>query len=263
MQSAVISPKIKFMKPFLSVVVPCFNEEQNIRQGALDEVAGYLRKQKYSWEVLIVDDGSTDVSRDLIKEFIASNKHFYLKENRHQGKAKTVISGMLVANGEYILFSDLDQATPIKELEKMLPWFREGYDIVIGSRKSRRTGAPLLRRLMGPGFMLVRNLILGLGKLEDTQCGFKIFKNQIARDVFNRLKLYQTQKEFSGSRVTAGFDVEVLFIALKSGYKIKEVPVEWHYVDTRRVSPVIDSLDALRDILVIRLNSLRGEYDKK
>jgi len=250
------------MQNHLSVVVPCYNEEQNIRLGALDKVARYMESQKYPWEVLIVDDGSIDASPQLVKKFISGNgqKHFRLLEREHQGKAGTVIAGMLAANGRYILFSDLDQATPLDQVEKLLPFIEKSYDIVIGSRKDRRAGAPLLRRLMGPGFMLVRHLILGLGNINDTQCGFKLFKQEVAQNIFNRLTLYKQNTTTSGPRVTAGFDVEVLFVALQLGYKIKEVPVEWHYVDTRRVSPIMDSLDALRDIIRIRINSLRGLY---
>lgn len=249
------------MALYLSIVIPCFNEEQNIRLGALDKVAHYMEKQKYSWEVVVVDDGSTDDSRLLIQKMVNGNGHFRLIENPHQGKAGTVISGMLAAEGKYVLFTDLDQATPIDQLEKLLPWFAKGNDIVIGSRHGRRAGAPFLRRLMGPGFMLARNIILGLKGIDDTQCGFKAFKREVARNVFTRLRLYKDHKHPSGPRVTAGFDVEVLFIAQKLGYKIKEVPVEWHYVDTRRVSPLMDSLDALVDIIKIRLNSLSGFYN--
>src|SRR3989344_2970286 len=193
------------MQPQLSVVIPCYNEEQNIRLGALDKVARYLEKQPLVWEVLIVDDGSTDASKDLIKQFVGGNSHFRLIENTHQGKAGTVVTGMLAATGARILFTDLDQATPIDQVEKLLPWLDRGFDVVIGSRKSRRAGAPLLRRLMGPGFMLVRNLILGLSRIEDTQCGFKLFKREVARKVFSRLKLYNLHKHASGPRVTAGF----------------------------------------------------------
>lgn len=249
------------MKLHLSVVIPCYNEEQNIRLGALDKVALYMEKRDYAWEVLVVDDGSTDASLSLIKQFCRVNQGFKLIANQHQGKAGTVVAGMLAAAGDFILFTDLDQATPLDQVKKLLP-FTKDYDVVIGSRKGRRAGAPLLRRLMGPGFMLVRNLILGLGKLSDTQCGFKLFKRVVARDVFPKLKLYSSHKFISGPRVTAGFDVEVLYIAQHLGYKIKEVPVEWHYVDTRRVSPFQDSFDALVDIIAIRLNSLRGIYGK-
>lgn len=248
----------------ISVVIPCYNEEQNIRLGALDKVAHFMEhRNKYAWEVTIVDDGSTDESRSLIKEFIKSNPFFKLLENPHQGKAGTVVSGMLSAKGKYVLFTDLDQATPINQLDKLLPWIHKGYDIVIGSRNNRRVGAPFIRRLMGPGFMLVRNIILGLYGIKDTQCGFKLFKKEVAQDIFSRLKLYKNHKSSSGPRVTAGFDVEVLYVATKRGYKTKEEPVEWHYVDTRRVSPLMDSLDALIDILQIKLYSFQGKYNGK
>lgn len=249
----------------LTVVIPCYNEEQNIRLGSLDKVARYMEKQKYSWEVLIVDDGSTDMSLNLIKEFIRSNGKgkFRVLEEEHHGKATTLIMGMLAGNGKYLLFTDLDQATPISEMEKLMQYLDKGYDIVIGSRRDRREGAPFLRRLMGPGFSYLRNLILGLGTIKDTQCGFKVFERDAARNIFKRLKLYKEHRRTSGPRVTAGFDVEVLYVAQYLGYKIKEVPVEWHYVDTRRVSPLVDSIDALIDIVRIRLKSLRHEYDTK
>lgn len=264
MQSLFVSHTINYMQPEISVIIPCFNEEQNIRLGALDKVLLYLEKQTYPWEVLIVDDGSTDESRPLIKDFIKKNDHgFRFIENPHQGKAGTVVAGMLSATGKYVLFTDLDQATPIDQIEKLRPWMVKNFDIAIGSRLGRRAGAPFLRKLMGPGFTFVRNLILGLGNLNDTQCGFKMFKKGAAQKIFSKLRLYSSHKHVSGPRVTAGFDVEVLFIATILGYKIKEVPVEWHYVDTRRVSPVMDSLDALIDIIRIRLNSWKGVYDKE
>ncbi len=248
------------MRPYLSVVIPCYNEEQNIRLGSLDKVAHYLEKQPFTWEVLIIDDGSTDESVKLINKFVLHNHRFKLIPNHHQGKAGTVVFGMLKAAGGYVLFTDLDQATPLDQVEKLFPWVKKGYDIAIGSRSRTREGAPLLRRLMGPGFMIVRNLVLGLGDISDTQCGFKLFKKDVVERVFDRLRLFKQQQNVSGSRVTAAFDVEVLFVALQLGYQVKEVPVEWHYVDTRRVSPFIDSLDAFIDIFRIRLNSIRGFY---
>jgi glycosyltransferase involved in cell wall biosynthesis len=248
------------MQTYLSVVIPCYNEEKNIRLGALDKVARYMEHRPYSWEVLVVDDGSEDQSLPLIKKFIASNKGFRVIANPHQGKAATVVKGMLSAKADYVLFCDLDQATPVDQIEKLIPWLDKGFDIVIGSRHSRRLGAPLLRRLMGPGFMIIRNLILGLHGIDDTQCGFKLFRQVVAHKIFNKLALYKKNKIANGPRVTAGFDVEVLFVGQTLGYKIKEVPVEWHYVETRRVSPFSDSLDALIDIIRIRVNSFRGIY---
>lgn len=249
-------------KPFLSVVIPAYNEETNIRLGAFEKVAQYLNGQSYSWEVIVVDDGSTDRTAVLTKEFIGQNNHFSLVNNPHQGKAATVMTGMMKANGEIVLFSDLDQATPLKEVEKILPWFKKGYDVVIGSRQAKREGAPLLRQFMARGFMLLRTIVLGLKGISDTQCGFKAFRQPVAQEIFHHLSLYGKQKTVSGAMVTAGFDIEVLFLAKILGYKIKEIPVEWHYVETRRVNPIKDSWEGLMDIIHIRINAWKGVYRK-
>lgn len=249
------------MTVYLSVVIPCYNEEKNLLLGALEKVENYLRVQKYSWEVIVVDDGSTDRSIPLIEEFISDNLGFSLIKNPHQGKAATVIAGMLKTHGKYALFTDLDQATPITEIEKFFSWFGKGLDVVIGSRSSVRQGAPLSRILMARGFMTLRTLILGLSGISDTQCGFKAFKNEVAKNLFKRLKLYHQKKKVKGSQVSAGFDVEVLFLAKKLGLRVVEVPVIWHYVETRRVNPLKDSWHGFCDLIKIRLNSLRGLYD--
>jgi glycosyltransferase involved in cell wall biosynthesis len=244
----------------LSVVIPAYNEETNIRLGVLDKVARYLEYVKYQWEAIIVDDGSTDGTRGLLDGFAKANRGFSVIHNPHQGKAATVITGMLASRGNIVLFTDLDQATPITELAHVLPWFEKGYDVVIGSRSGQRLGAPLTRRIMARGFMTIRGIILGLRGIVDTQCGFKAFKNAVAKDIFHRLKLYGDNHVVSGSMVTAGFDIEVLFLAKQMGYNIKEVPVEWHYVETRRVNPIIDSIQGFSDILKIRINAWRGLY---
>jgi dolichyl-phosphate beta-glucosyltransferase len=244
----------------LSVVIPAYNEETNIRLGALEKVARYLVSQPYVWDATIVDDGSTDGTGKLLDTFVQDNSGFSVIHNPHQGKANTVISGMMAARGGIVLFTDLDQATPIQELAHVLPWFEKGYDVVIGSRSGRRQGAPLTRRIMARGFMALRGLILGLRGISDTQCGFKAFRASVAHDIFARLKLYGDRHTVSGSMVTAGFDIEVLFLAKQMGYKIKEVPVEWHYVETRRVNPIIDSIQGFSDILKIRMNAWRGLY---
>lgn len=247
-------------KIYLSIVIPAYNEETNIRLGALDKVLHYLSRQSYIWEVIIVDDGSSDNSPGLIDEFVKQSKNFSVIHNPHMGKAGTVITGVLGAKGDIVLFSDLDQATPMSQSEKLLPWFNEGFDVVIGSRNTRREGAPVFRLIMARGFMFLRSIMLGLKGITDTQCGFKAFKKDIARDIFSKLKLYSGRKKVSGSSVSAGFDIEMLFLAKKLGYKIKEVPVEWHYVETRRVNPLVDSWKGLIDILTIRLNAWKGLY---
>ncbi len=247
-------------QPFLSVVIPAYNEETNIRLGAIDKVARYLEEQIYLWEVIVVNDGSVDKTARLIREFIKKNPRFKLIDNPHQGKAGTVMTGVKEAKGKIVLFSDLDQATPIQEIEKVFPWFELGFDVVIGSRKGQREGAPFSRRVMARGFMLLRTVILGLKGISDTQCGFKAFTQDASKSIFNRLSLYSHHKTVTGSMVTAGFDVELLFLAKSFGFKIKEVPVEWHYVETRRVSPIKDSWEGLMDIIHIRINAWKGEY---
>lgn len=248
------------IKPYLSVVIPCYNEAANLQKGVLYKVGDFLKEKNYSWEVIVVDDGSTDESVSLVEKFTKNHPNFSLIKNPHQGKAATVITGMLKAEGECVLFTDMDQATPIEEVDKLLPNLKDS-QIVIGSRAFKRRGAPLTRLLMARGFMILRNLILGI-KIIDTQCGFKVFKSEVVKRLFPKLKIYsQKEKRADGSMVTAGFDVEMLFLAQKMGYKIKEMPVDWRYVETRRVGIIKDSWQALEDMIKIRLNSLRGVYD--
>lgn len=251
-------------KIFLSVVIPSYNEMNNLQKGVLDKVLHFLTKKfpQKDYEVLIVDDGSTDGSREFVEEFIKDNSNFQLIKNPHLGKAGAVTTGVLKAQGEIILFADMDQATPIEELNKLLPFFGEGFDIVIGSRNTQRKGAPLSRILMARGMILLRSLIVGLKGISDTQCGFKAFKHDVAQKLFSTLKLYsQKHKEVKGSMVTAGFDVEFLFLAQKMGYKIKEVPVSWLYVESRRVSPFKDSIEGLVGLFKIKINDFKGLYD--
>lgn len=250
---------------FLSVVIPSYNEMVNLQKGVLDKVEHFLSKNPPaggSYEVIIVDDGSDDGSVEFVKKFSRDNKNFRLIENPHLGKAGAVTAGMLAAKGEIALFTDMDQATPIEEIDKILPSFKEKYDIVIGSRNSQRRGAPWTRILMAKGMMLLRTLIIGIDGISDTQCGFKAFRKEAAERLFSKVRnLHQGFQKASGSSVTAGFDVELLLFAQKMGYKIKEVPVNWLYVETRRVSPIKDSIDGLLDLLWIRLNDLKGKYN--
>lgn len=246
---------------YLSVVIPCYNEEKNIRLGALEKVYQYLKKQSYLWEVLIVDDGSIDGTSKLVQKYISNKKQFKLIKELHQGKARTVVAGVIRAQGNYILFSDLDGATPLSEVEKFLPYLSKGYDVVIGSRNRKREGAPFIRSLMGPGFAFIRSSLIGLSSINDTQCGFKAFKKDVAKILVDKIKLYSGSSEIIGSNVTAGFDVEFLFIAQKLGFKIKEVQVKWHYVETRRVNPIRDSWNGLKDIIKIKILDLQGQYN--
>src|SRR3989344_7988018 len=122
----------------LSVVIPAYNEQQNLKRGALGQVRDFLETLKIGYEVIVVDDGSTDSSLEIIKKYISKNDNFKLIQNKHGGKAIAVLTGMEKAQGEIVLFTDMDQATPINQLEKFIPKFEEGLDIVIGSRQGRK-----------------------------------------------------------------------------------------------------------------------------
>ena len=245
---------------FLSVVIPCFDEMANLQKGVLEKVKHYLDKKKFSYEVIVVDDGSLDGSTEFIKAFLKDHKHFSLIQNPHLGKAGSVTTGMLRARGEFALFTDMDQATPIEELEKLLPFVKD-YDIVIGSRNSVRRGAPWTRILMAKGMIFLRLAIIGLKGIRDTQCGFKLFSHKAAQDLFTKInKLHKGFQAIDGSNVTAGFDVELLYLAQIMGYKIKEVPVNWLFVESRRVNPLLDSVEGLKSLAVIKKNALSGKY---
>lgn len=250
-------------KIFLSVVIPCFDEMANLQKGVLDKVAHFLNKKRVPYEVLIVDDGSTDGSVDFIKSFIKEHEHFYLIKADHFGKAGAVTRGMMEAQGDYVLFADMDQATPIEEVDKLLPYCEDGFDIVIGSRGAVRKGAPWTRALMGNGMIFLRSMIIGLNDLKDTQCGFKLFTRNAAHELFTKMNnLHQGFHRIGGSNVAAGFDVELLYLATISDYKIKEVPVKWLYVESRRVNPIFDSIEGLSGLLKIKKNAVMGVYRK-
>lgn len=244
----------------LSVVIPAYNEENNLKKGVLSELEDYLSKNIKDYEAIIVDDGSSDDTIKLVEDFSKKNSKFRLIKNNHGGKAIAVMTGLLSSKGEIGLFTDMDQATPISEIEKLLPYFDKKYDIVIGSRSGRK-GAPIIRKLMAFGFAMIRTIILGL-PFKDTQCGFKAFNRKSIELIFPELlNRWHKHLQKKGAAVNAAFDVETLFIAKKKGFKIKEVGVEWHHVGTERVQVVRDSIEAVVDILKIRINDVLGRYN--
>lgn len=248
-------------KTYLSVVIPCYDEMANLRKGVLEKVDYFLKKKKIPFEVIIVDDGSSDGSVEFVEHFVRENPEFSLIKNPHTGKGGAVTTGMLKGKGEYILFTDMDQATPIEEIDKLLPYFEKGFDIVIGSRKGERKGSPLIRLFVSRANMTLRKLLVGLPRISDTQCGFKVFKKDVAHKLFKKVSdIHHGFKSISGSNVTSGFDVELLYIAERMGYKIKEVSVSWLYVESRRVSVIRDSIEGLKELLTIRANSIKGIY---
>lgn len=248
-------------KPYLSVVIPSYNEQKNLSRGVLPLVIKYLQKQSYTWEVILSDDGSTDGTVATLQEFAKKHPQVRVLENRHAGKGPTVQSGMLAAQGTWRLFTDFDQSTPIAEVEKLLQTTAEGYDVVIGSREmigARRDQEPWYRHLMGRGFNLLVQ-ILAIQGILDTQCGFKLFSAEAAEKLFTNLHVYGNSKTRHDA-FTGAFDVEALYLAKKYGFKIKEEAVIWHHHETDRVSPIKDSLRMLYDILKIRLADYRRHY---
>ena len=229
----------------LSVIIPAYNEENRL-PATLKEIGSYLDQGKTDYEIIVVDDGSKDKTTLKVKEIKNNNGRVQLLQNeKNRGKGFSVRKGILAAQGEYILFYDADGSTPISELEKLLEKLRAGYDIAIGSRGLKesqiRVRQPLYREYMGKIFnRLVR--LLTVPGIADTQCGFKCFRRETARELFTLQKI----KRFS-------FDVEILYLAQKGGYKIVEVPVVWMNSPVSRVGLIKDSLQMLFDLFRIRL----------
>jgi len=248
----------------LSIVIPSFNEKENLERGVLDQVYRYLKKVKYSYEVIISDDGSTDGSLEITEKFAHEHNGFKILPNVHGGKAKAVWAGIKAAKGDIVLFTDMDQSTPLSEIEKLLPWFAKGYDVVIGSRGKARANFPWFRQLASWVFRLVRSAFL-LRHVADTQCGFKAFKIEVAKTIFPLLSAIKKKNQYKDWTVSA-FDVELLFLVEKYGHQLKEVDVIWQDEDTstnknRRF--VTESIDMLKQIFQVKLNDLKRVYDQK
>ena len=249
----------------LTVVIPAYNEEDNIRRGALEEVAAYLSSQPYASELIVVDDGSEDATATLVAEASGRWPFVSLQRSEHGGKAHAVTVGILAARGAYVLFTDMDQSTPVRFVEDALRELQSGRDVVIGSRWLKggsRLREPLLRSVMGRTFaMLVR--ILLLRDIRDSQCGFKGFRREVARELFRNMMVFGGEARAPSGPMVTAFDVELLLLARKRGYRIKEIPVTWRHVATRRVSPVKDAYRMFKELLQVWFNNLRGRYDQR
>lgn len=248
---------------FLSVIIPCYNESENLKRGVLAEVYRFLTGQKFSWEVIISDDGSTDESYTLVKKNIKDKDGFRLLEVKHGGKPLAIWEGIKAAEGEYVLFLDMDQSTPIKELLKLQPFLKD-YDAVIGSRGITRNKSSLFRKIGSAVFLILRKSIL-LKDINDTQCGFKVFRTEVVKKSFPLLQFFKEEKKIQGWKVTS-YDVELLFILEKLGYKIKEVEVDWEDRDIskgKQRSYLKESREMLEQIARVKINDLRGSYNYK
>lgn len=248
--------------PTLSLIIPAYNEERRL-PTTMEAVLSYLTAQPYTWEVLIADDGSEDATPAIAaiwQQREARVRHLRLP---HRGKAAAVFSGVMAAHGQFIVFTDADLSTPIHYLEPMMALLNQGWDIVIGSREgetAKRLGEPWHRHLMGRVFNWVVQLLAVPG-IPDTQCGFKGFHAAVARTLFAACQLYRNDTLLvRGPRVT-GFDVELLYVARRAGYRIAILPVTWRHVPGSKVDPVSDSMRMLGDVLRVRWYAWRGRYD--
>jgi len=250
--------------PQLSVVIPAYNEEDRLPR-TLERVLAYLGDRPLSFEILAVDDGSSDRTAELVKRVAARDERVRLIREPHRGKGSAVRAGALAAAGRAIVFTDADLSHPVEELTRLPALLdsppprgdpraslREGAQVVIASREghgANRVGEPGYRHLMDRAFNLFVRLIAVPG-VQDTQCGLKCFTREAARELFGR----QTIAGF-------GFDVELLFLARKRGYRVIETPITWRHVPASRVDPLRDTLRMLADVLRVRLNDLLGRYD--
>ena len=241
--------------PKYSIIIPAYNERARIL-ATLKSVVETVRAHKWSAEVIVVNDGSADETAQLVRDFALAAPEVRLMENpRNCGKGYSVRSGLLHALGDIVMFTDADLSAPIDEAERLFQAISDGADIAIGSRwlaTSRQTHRqPLYRQVFGRVFNALTRVVMGL-PFADTQCGFKAFTRSAAQTIFQ----LQTIERW-------GFDPEILFIALKRGFRVDEVPVSWAHDARSKVSYLRDGLRMLQDIAIVRWNALLGKYGKQ
>jgi dolichyl-phosphate beta-glucosyltransferase len=239
-------------RPDYSIIIPAYNE--GARLGAtLEKVLGYVRERGWDAEVIVVNDGSSDNTAEIIRGWAEKNPRLKLVENPgNRGKGYSVRNGMLHAQGEILLFSDADLSSPIAEADKLFAAIADGADIAIGSRWLRSDlqtqRQPLYRQFFGRIFNLLLRTTLGLN-FKDTQCGFKAFTRRTVETIFPLQRVERW-----------GFDPELLYLARKFGFKVIEVPVSWAHREGTRISPLRDGPAMFMEMLKIRWNALSGKY---
>ena len=238
--------------PFLSLIIPVYNEEKRL-PASLKQVLNFLQAQSYSAEVIIIENGSHDATLEIAQSIAKDAPMVRVLQNTVRGKGLAVRRGMLEACGAFRFMCDVDFSMPVQEINRFLPPMLGNYEVAIASREalgSIRYHEPSYRHFVGRGFNALIRLI-ALPGLEDTQCGFKVVKGSVAEELFKR----QTLTGWS-------FDVEMLFIARRLGYRIVEVPIPWYFNPDSKIRVFKDSLRMGMDLLTIRLNALRGAYDQ-
>jgi glycosyltransferase involved in cell wall biosynthesis len=239
-------------QPLLSLIIPAYNEGERLPK-TLPPVFDFLEAQPYSFEIILINNNSRDDTREIALEFARTRPYLRVLDEPAQGKGAAVRTGMLAAEGEYLFMADADFSMPVEEIAKFLPPNLAQYDIAIGSREAPgavRYNEPQYRHFMGRVFNFYVK-VLAIPGFEDTQCGFKCFRREVARDIL------------PGQTIDGwAFDVELLFIALRRGYRVIEVPIHWYYGENSRVSPVRDTINMIREVLRIRYNGFIGRYDR-
>ncbi len=240
--------------PQVSIVIPAYNEEKRLAR-TLEHVLSCVRERGWEAEVLVVDDGSSDATVEVVQRWRKTHPELFLIENPSNcGKGFSVRNGLLQASGQIVMFTDADLSAPIEEAERLFEAIRNGADVAIGSRwldQAKQTRhQPLYRRFFGRCYNWLTRTVMGL-PYKDTQCGFKAFRREAAQSIFR----LQTIERW-------GFDPEILFIAQKLGFRIVEVPVTWGHDERSRISYLRDGTQMLREMFEIRTNSMRGRYDK-
>lgn len=236
----------------ISIVIPAYNEGARLRP-TLERVLNFVRQQGWDAEVIVVDDGSRDNTADIVREFAHSNRIVRLVQNPgNRGKGYSVRAGVMNARGRIILFTDADLSSPIEEASKLLKEIDAGADVAIGSRWMRSElqtkRQSVARQVLGRLFNLLLRIVLRLD-FKDTQCGFKAFRQDVARTVFPLQKIERW-----------GFDPEILFLACQSGFKIVEVPVRWGHDSGTRINPLADGSRMVAEMFRIRWFSISGKY---
>ena len=237
-------------KPFLSLVFPAHNEESRL-PATLEQTAEFLKNQAYDSEIIVVENGSSDCTLAIARQFVNQIPNLQVIHEDRRGKGLAVRTGMLAATGEYRMFLDVDLSMPISEVNRFIPPILPRLDVAIASREvsgAVRYGEPRIRHIVGRGFNLLVRL-LALPGLQDSQCGFKCFRGQVADELFAR----QTIDGWT-------FDVEVLFIARKRGYTISEIPIAWYYYPQSKMHVMQASFRMFADLWAIRRNGWQGKY---
>lgn len=237
--------------PFLSIVIPAHNEESRLPR-TLGQIFVFLENQSYSSEVIIVENGSSDRTLELAREFAARHPTLIVIHEEQRGKGNAVRHGMLKARGEYRFICDADLSMPIDEVQRFIPPALNDFDLAIASREApgaTRFNEPSYRHWGGRAINLVIRLLI-LPGLNDTQCGFKCFRAEIAENLFRQ----QTLMGWS-------FDIELLYLARRKHLRIKEIPIQWYFDADSKVNAVRDALRMIGDIFRIHVNALRSRYD--